>query len=227
LARLELRPDENCAVRLPALADTIGGFFHLSRHGDWRTDDAVERLMEDFFEQDPLTCARGLVGCQFHWHGCVGRIVETEAYDSVDDPACHTWFRPATRAFVAKHPAGDAYVYLNYGVHWLFNVLVKGGRRSGFVLFRALEPLGGIELMRARRPGVKDALLGAGPGRLTRALGIDGSAHGTGFLRATTSGIFTGDPVETIAGPRIGISRATDLHWRFGDPSSLSLSRRF
>jgi DNA-3-methyladenine glycosylase len=183
--------------------------------------------MEDFFKQDPVTCARGLIGCHFHWHGCAGRIVETEAYDSVDDPACHTWFRPSTRAFVETHQAGDAYLYMNYGVHWLFNILVKGGCRSGFVLFRALEPVSGIEKMRDRRPGVKDAFLGAGPGRLTRALGIDGSDHGRSFLRDTGCSIHTGDPVKTIAGPRIGISRATDLLWRFGDPASLSLSRRF
>jgi DNA-3-methyladenine glycosylase len=116
---------------------------------------------------------------------------------------------------------------MNYGVHWLFNVLVKGGSRSGFVLFRALEPLAGIETMRGRRQGARDPLLGAGPGRLTRALGIDGSVHGRSFLRSVRCGIITGAAVETIAGPRIGISRATHLHWRFGDPASPSLSRRF
>ncbi len=187
----------------------------------------MERLLENFFKQDPVACARALIGCHFQWHGCVGRIVETEAYDSMDDPACHTWFRPSTRSFVGKHDAGDAYVYMNYGVHWLFNVLVKGGARSGFVLFRALEPVSGIERMRGRRQGVKDPLLGAGPGRLTKALGIDGSIHGRSFLRHAKCGIISGDPVKTIAGPRIGITRATELHWRFGDPTSPSLSRRF
>lgn len=187
----------------------------------------VEPILEDFFEQDPVTCARGLIGCHFVWNGCVGRIVETEAYDSEDDPACHTWFRPSTRAFVAARQAGDAYVYMNYGVHWLFNVLVKGGKRSGFVLFRALEPVSGIELMRERRTGVTDPMLGAGPGRLTRAFGIDGTAHGTGFLRSPGCGILGGGAVKPVAGPRIGISRATDLPWRFGDPASPSLSRRF
>lgn len=187
----------------------------------------MKRILEDFFERDPLTCARELIGCHFIWNGCVGRIVETEAYDSVDDPACHTWFRPSTRTFVERHKAGDAYVYLNYGVHWLFNILVKGGARSGFVLFRALEPVSGIEQMRGRRPGAQDHLLGAGPGRLTRALGIDGTSHGKHFLRSETCAITPGESPEILAGPRIGISRATDLHWRFGDAASLSLSRRF
>jgi DNA-3-methyladenine glycosylase len=187
----------------------------------------VQPLFEDYFKQDPVTCARGLIGCHFAWRGCVGRIVETEAYDSVDDPACHTWFRPSTRAFVERQAAGDAYVYMNYGVHWLFNILVKGGKRSGFVLFRAIEPVTGLDLMKLRRPGVKEPLLGAGPGRLTRALGIDGTAHGGSFLRADGCGILQGASVEPVAGPRIGISRATDLMWRFGDPESPSLSRRF
>ena len=187
----------------------------------------VDPIYEDFFHQDPVTCARKLIGCHFAWHGCVGRIVETEAYESVDDPACHTWFRPSAREFVARQQAGDAYVYMNYGVHWLFNVLVKGGKRHGFVLFRALEPLGGIDLMRQRRQGARDVLLGAGPGRLTRALGIDGAAHGSRFMRVDGCGITQGKPVKPIAGPRIGISRATHLHWRFGDPASPALSKRF
>jgi DNA-3-methyladenine glycosylase len=187
----------------------------------------MKRVLENFFEQDPVSCASRLIGCHLEWHGCVARIVETEAYDSEDDPACHTWFRPSTRAFVERQRAGDAYVYMNYGVHWLFNILVKGRRRSGFVLFRAVEPLHGIERMRDRRPGTKDDLLGAGPGRLTRALGIDGSAHGVAFLRMAGCGIRLGQEVEPVAGPRIGISRAQDLQWRFGDPASRSLSRRF
>lgn len=187
----------------------------------------MERVLEDYFEQDPVTCARRLIGCRFEWCGCAGRIVETEAYDSVDDPACHTWFRPGAREFVSRQRPGDAYVYLNYGVHWLFNVLVKGGAREGFVLFRAVEPLEGIGRMRARRAGARDEQLGAGPGRLTRALGIDGRAHGSSFLRAARCAIRFGMAVEPVAGPRIGISRAKDLPWRFGDPDSRSLSRRF
>jgi DNA-3-methyladenine glycosylase len=187
----------------------------------------MERLDRTFFERNPVECARDLIGAHFMWNGCSGRIVETEAYLSIDDPACHTWFRPSARAFVAKHRAGDAYVYLNYGVHWLFNVLIKGEEGEGFVLFRALEPASGIEMMRERRAGVADRLLGAGPGKLTRAFGIDGSAHGTSFLDVAGCGILRGEPVKTCTGGRIGISRAADLPWRFGDPASGSLSRKF
>lgn len=187
----------------------------------------VDWLDESFFEDEPQRCARSLIGCTLHWHGCAGRIVETEAYDTCGDPACHTDFRVSAREFVQSQVAGVAYVYLNYGVHWLFNVLVKGGGRCGFVLIRAIEPMDGLEQMRSRRVGVKDCMLGAGPGRLTRALGIDGSAHGLHFMRAQNCGISTGRTVTPCEGPRIGISRAKDLLWRFGDPASPSLSRPF
>ena len=145
-------------------------------------DFSDESSEQDIFQRDTVVCARELIGARFLWKGCAGRIVETEAYHSVGDPACHTWNRPSARALVATHEAGDAYVYLNYGVHWMFNVLVKSEAGSGFVLFRALEPLAGIEEMRDRRVGVKDHLLAAGPGKLTRAFGIDGTAHGLQVL---------------------------------------------
>ena len=187
----------------------------------------MHRITESFFQRDPLACARELIGSVLVWNGCAGRIVETEAYDSVDDPACHTWTRPSARKFVETHRAGAAYVYLNYGTHWLFNILAKGEKSSGFVLFRALEPVAGLESMRERRGEMKDALLAAGPGKLTRAMGIDGSSHGVEFLGLADYGIIRGAAIKTCAGPRIGISRATDRCWRFGDPESPSLSRKF
>ncbi len=187
----------------------------------------MDRITPSFFERNPVICARELVGAHFLWNSCVGRIVETEAYFSSDDPACHTWHRPSARAFVEKHRAGDAYIYLNYGMHWLFNILVKGDEESGFVLLRALEPVAGIEQMRGRRKAAVDHLLSAGPGNLTRAFGIDGLAHGTSFLALPHCGIFCGEPVETCSGGRVGISKATEFPWRFGDPTSGSLSRKF
>lgn len=189
----------------------------------------MERVNQAFFEQDPVTCARDLVGCRLRWDGCEVRIVETEAYDAVGDEACHTWSRPSAREFVTNQRAGDAYVYLNYGMHWLFNLLVKGGEREGFVLLRAVEPVVGVELMRLRRGAkFKDTQLGAGPARLTQALGIDGSVHGAAFLRQRGRGIWRGEgEVALVEGPRIGISKAVDLPWRFGDAGSACLSKRF
>ena len=81
-------------------------------------------LDRGFFTRDPLTCARALVGCELLWRGCGRIIVETEAYSVRNDEACHTFSRPSSRRFVADHTPGTAYVYLNYGVHWLLNFLV-------------------------------------------------------------------------------------------------------
>lgn len=175
----------------------------------------MNRLRPEFFERNPATCARELIGCVFVWKGRHGTIVETEAYAAEGDEACHTWFRPSARKFVAEKPAGAAYVYLNYGVHWLFNVLVKGGGAEGFVLFRAVETEG-------------HPRLGAGPGKLTKLLGIDGSAHGMPFLDEQDTGIFgrNEEPV-ILTGSRIGISRAKELPWRFGAAGSAALSARF
>jgi DNA-3-methyladenine glycosylase len=175
----------------------------------------MQRIKPEFFERDPATCARELIGCVFVWKGRRGMIVETEAYSAVGDEACHTWSRPSARKFVAGHPAGAAYVYLNYGVHWLFNVLVKGGTAEGFVLLRAVETEGHPKL-------------GSGPGRLTKLLGINGSAHGSLFLGQEDTGIFLRhEAPEIVAGPRIGISRAKELPWRFGAAGSAALSARF
>jgi DNA-3-methyladenine glycosylase len=187
----------------------------------------MDRIDRHYFQQDPITCARGLIGCHFRWNGCEGKIVETEAYLEHGDPACHTWNRPSSRDFLQRSDAGTAYVYLNYGVHWLFNVVVKGGSDAGFVLFRALEPTQGVERMRQRRGDMPESQLCSGPGKLTKALEISGSDHGAIFLEREKSGIFQGPPINVLSGPRIGISRAADFLWRFGAEGSLCLSRKF
>ena len=176
----------------------------------------MKPLERSFFERDAVICARELVGCTLGFRETAGVIVETEAYAAEGDPACHTWKRQGARDFVAKNPPGTAYVYLNYGMHWLFNLLVKGGGRGGFVLIRALEPAQGIELMSLRRRRQKPQELCNGPAKLTQALGITGEHHeadpfsGRGWLLAGANG-----PVETVASTRIGISQATDFPWRF------------
>lgn len=184
-------------------------------------------ITSEFFTRDPVVCSRELIGFHFMWGKCSGRIVETEAYHAIGDEACHTWLRPSARKFVEAHQAGDAYVYLNYGVHWLFNILVKGPEGDGFVLLRALEPVEGLDAMRQRRGLFPDKLLMAGPGRLTQALGISGEHHGSRFLGNGLGAVIEGDAASVIAGPRIGISKATELHWRFGDAASKCLSKKF
>ncbi len=183
------------------------------------------KLTRDFFARDPVTCARELIGCTLVWGRCAGVVVETEAYAAVNDEACHTWSRPSARAFVAKHPPGAAYVYFNYGMYWMLNVLVKGGTEDGFVLFRAIEPTIGLAAMTRRRSAnfkaqsakAKSlAWLCSGPGKLAQALGVTGRDHGRDFCGGRSGGFLAPvAPVDVEADVRVGISRAEDLPWRF------------
>ncbi len=193
-------------------------------------ETAIDR---SFFQRDPVTCARELIGCELVWKNCAGIIVETEAYAALNDEACHTFARPSARAFVEKHPPGTAYVYFNYGMYWLLNVLVKGGTEDGFVLFRAIEPTRGLEAMHRRRvakrksenPPLKPSALCSGPGKLAMALGVDGRDHGRDLCVAPTIGFRAAPrPAAVIADVRIGISKAAHLPWRFLAPDSRYVS---
>lgn len=182
-------------------------------------------VTRSFFERPLLTVARELVGCTLVWDGCAGRIVEVEAYAAEGDPACHTMTRPSARAFVAAHPPGTAYVYLNYGMYWLLNVLVKGGGQDGLVLFRALEPTAGLSVMRLRRGRERSEDLCSGPGKLGRALAVTGADHGhplawdpRGGKETPARGLIRTVDAKTpdlIEDGRIGISQATERLWRF------------
>ena len=108
-------------------------------------------LPDSFFQIDPLQCAENLIGTDLVWGQCAGRIVEVEAYLVEGDEACHTFMRASAREFVRRNKPGAAYIYFNYGVHWMLNVLVKGGPRDGLILFRAIEPRRGLALMCKRR----------------------------------------------------------------------------
>lgn len=172
-------------------------------------------IQPDFFARTPQTCARELIGSRLVWGSCGGIVVETEAYDADGDPACHTFSRPSARQFVAKNSAGTAYVYLNYGVHWLLNVLVKG-ERSGFVLIRALEPTTGLDLMAKRRRTTRTLALCSGPGKLTQALSINGSIHCKNLGSNPEAGFHRMPGSRQVAADsRIGISSAKDFPWRF------------
>ena len=170
-----------------------------------------------FFQRDPLTCARELIGCELVWNDCAGIVVETEAYFALGDEACHTFARPSARAFVEKHDAGAAYVYFNYGMYWLLNVLVKGGSHDGFVLFRAIEPTRGINAMKQRRRSdLKSTALCSGPGKLTIALGVDGRDHGRDLCSGKSVGFRAPAQAPKIVDDvRVGISKAAHLPWRF------------
>jgi DNA-3-methyladenine glycosylase len=142
--------------------------------------------------------------------------VETEAYASQDDPACHTRNRPSARDFIAAHLPGTAYVYLNYGMHWLLNFVVKGVRGEGFVLIRALEPVTGSHVMQRRRKKTAFPELCNGPAKLTQSLGINGTHHGSDPLDSSRwTLVMPQESPEILVSTRIGISRAKGYPWRF------------
>jgi len=188
---------------------------------------AKKRLVRrPFFQRDPLSCARELIGAELIWGDCSGIVVEAEAYAAIDDEAAHTFTRPSARSFIERNKAGAAYVYFSYGNHWMLNVLVKG-EANGFVLFRALEPRRGIELMKKHR-GVDDlSQLCSGPGKLTQALGINDRHHEMD-LCVDPHHCFLSDAqvtLDIVADKRIGISRSAHLPWRFTLRGSPFVSR--
>jgi len=180
-----------------------------------------------FFERDPLRCARELIGAELVWGDCTGLVVETEAYLTENDEACHTFMRASARSFVERNKPGAAYIYLNYGVHWMLNVLVKGAPRTGLILIRAIEPRRGLGRMRVRR-GLDDLRrLCSGPGKLTQALNITMRHHEIDLCRDPRHCFRAreGTKVEVATDARIGITRSAELPWRFTLRGSAYVSR--
>ena len=182
-------------------------------------------IRANFFRRDPIICARELVGAQLIWGKCAGKIVETEAYLEDEDEACHTFSRPSARAFIERNKPGAAYIYFSYGAHWMLNVLVKG-ETNGFVLFRAVEPLRGIELMKKRRNIDDERRLCSGPGKLTQAFEITNRHHEMNLCVDPFHCFAHGDDVDVVADERIGISRSAHHRWRFTERDSKFVSRR-
>ena len=162
-----------------------------------------------------------------------GRIVETEAYIGPEDPACHAAAGLTQRTRHLFGPPGVSYVYLIYGMYWCFNAVTRERGHGAAVLVRAVSPLDGIDLMRARRPRVKnDRDLTNGPGKLCLAMGIDGTMDGTS-LRDGPVVIRAGEPVpddDVVVTPRIGIVKAADWPLRYfvrDDPFVSATPRQF
>lgn len=150
---------------------------------------------------------------------CVGRIVEVEAYRE-DDPASHTFRGRTERNAVMFGPPGHLYVYFTYGMHYCSNVVTGDAGHGAAVLLRAVTPLAGTDLMRRRRGG--RAQLADGPAKLAQAFAIGPELNGADLCRGDAIGLFDDGvppPAEPIAGPRVGISRAVDVPWRFRVPS--------
>ena len=175
-------------------------------------------------EQDVLKGARALLGADLVFGRLRARIVEVEAYRTPDDPASHAHRGQTARNEVMFGPAGRAYVYFNYGVHWMLNITAHQSGDAAAVLIRAARPFEGLDEMFARRPRASSPKdLCSGPGKLAAAFGIDRTQNGWDLLDPNSElRIEEGVAVaKVIAGPRIGIRVGTEHPWRFIDGESL------
>jgi DNA-3-methyladenine glycosylase len=181
-------------------------------------------LMRGFFARSVHDVAPELVGCTLLVDGVGGKIVEVEAYDH-EDPASHGYGGLTARNRSMFGPPGHAYVYRSYGIHWCLNLVCGEDGVPEAVLVRALEPTRGLDSMRERRGLDEPRLLCAGPGRLCQALAISGREDGLPLdqppfeLHPPEAG------AEIVRGPRVGISRAAERPWRYGEAGSRFLSR--
>jgi DNA-3-methyladenine glycosylase len=187
----------------------------------------VSALEAAFFDRSVHEVARELIGCELVVDGVGGVIVETESYER-DDPACHAYVGLTPRTSTLFGPPARAYVYLSYGIHSLLNAVCEPEGSAAAVLIRALEPTRGVELMQARRGRAELRELCSGPGKLTDALAI-GLDHNGARLDRPPFELLERSPawggVEVATGPRVGITKATELPWRFCAAGSPFLSR--
>jgi DNA-3-methyladenine glycosylase len=188
----------------------------------------AQALPAAFYDRPVLDVSSDLIGCAISCGDCAGVIVETEAYHQ-SEPACHAFVGLTPRTGVLFGPPGVAYVYRSYGIHACLNAVSEREGVGAAVLIRALEPLDGIELMRARRGLGPLENLCSGPGKLTQALGITLDHNGSSLVRGP---VVISEPtpssrgISVTAGPRVGITKAAELPWRFCAAGSRFLSRR-
>lgn len=197
-----------------------------------------EALPRAFYERSTRAMARALLGTFLVHEGpdgrTVGRIVETEAYLGAKDPAAHTYGGETRRNRTMFGPPGHLYVYFIYGVHHCCNVVTRPAGVGEAVLLRALEPVEGIELMRARRNTQRDTNLCSGPGKLVQAMGLGREHDGVDLVgarvfladRASLPQRFAKRRLDVVTTTRVGISKAAELPLRFYERDSPHVSRR-
>ncbi|MGE0338538.1 MAG: DNA-3-methyladenine glycosylase [Xanthobacteraceae bacterium] len=187
----------------------------------------MKPLQPSFFARSVHHVAPELIGAMVLVDGVGGTIVEVEAYHHTD-PAAHSFGGKTERNAVMFGPPGHAYVYHSYGIHWCLNFVCEPEGSASGILIRALEPSAGLATMRRRR-GLKDErLLCSGPGRLGEALGITRAKHNGASLARPPFQVFAREATpELVVGPRIGISKAVDMPWRYGVKGSHYLSKPF
>ncbi len=173
-------------------------------------------LARAFFARPAEQVAPELVGRLLRRDGVTARIVETEAYHQ-DDPACHAHRRRTVRNAPLFGPPGHAYVYFSYGMHWCFNIATGVEGVGEGCLIRAAEPLDGLEVVRVRRPGVRERDLLRGPARLCAGLDIHGAYSGADLCGAETfiAVLDDGASPAVSRGPRVGVSQGADAPWRW------------
>jgi DNA-3-methyladenine glycosylase len=184
-------------------------------------------LPPSFFDRSVHEVAGDLIGCTVAHGDTAGVIVETESYHA-DDEACHANVGLTARNRVLFGPPAHAYVYLSYGIHSLLNFVAEPEGDAAAVLIRALEPVAGIELMRARRGVEQVEELCSGPGKLTQALGIGLELNGVPLDRGPidVSGREDGwRSPRILVSERVGITKAAELPWRFCAAGSRFVSR--
>jgi DNA-3-methyladenine glycosylase len=186
----------------------------------------VQPLARDFFARPVHEVAPELIGVTLLVDGVGGPIVEVEAYDP-EDPASHAFRGRTPRNAVMFGPPGHAYVYRSYGVHWCLNLVCEEPGRAEAALVRALQPTHGLEAMRARRGVEAERALCSGPGKLCQALGVTRDHDGLPLDRPPFVLLGRDTVPEIVTGPRIGISRGTEVPWRYGLAGSAYLSKRF
>jgi DNA-3-methyladenine glycosylase len=184
------------------------------------------RLRRAFFDRSVHEVAPELIGATLLVEGVGGVIVEVEAYHHTD-PAAHSYAGPTERNRVMFGAPGYAYVYRSYGIHWCLNFVCEAEGSASALLIRALEPTAGFAAMRRRRGLSDPRALCSGPGKLGQALAIDRSLNGLPLDRAPFELRARTFAPEIVTGPRIGISKAVELPWRYGLKGSPFLSRPF
>jgi DNA-3-methyladenine glycosylase len=185
-----------------------------------------KQLTHRFFGRSVHEVAPDLIGALLLFNGVGGRLVEVEAYHHTE-PAAHSYRGPTERNVVMFGPPGYAYVYRSYGIHWCLNFVCEPKGSASAVLIRAVEPTAGLAAMRRRRGIADERLLCSGPGRVCEALGITRADNGLSLTAAPFELHARTGAVEVIAGPRIGITKAVDLPWRYGEKGSRFLSKPF
>jgi DNA-3-methyladenine glycosylase len=182
-------------------------------------------LRRSFFARSVHEVAPDLIGVTLLVDGVGGRIVEAEAYDQ-EDPASHGYRGRTPRTASMFGPPGHAYVYRSYGIHWCLNLVCGDIGVPEAVLVRALEPTEGLAQMRARRGADDVRALCSGPGKLCQALGITGEHDGLALDMAPFRLRERRELPEILTGPRIGLTRAAELSWRYLEAGSPYVSRR-